>query len=86
MDLAEIAGGAELIVLGKLLLAEHHEDVLVEGVPDRLHGGIVERLPQIEPGDLGAERLGQWRDLHGVLSFLFLDYVFCPLLSTSRSA
>ena len=27
---------------------------------------------QIELGDLGAERLGQWRDLHGAFPFLFL--------------
>ena len=49
--------------------------LLVEGVPDRLHGGVVERLAQIEPGDLGAERLGQWRDLHGFVSFLLFSLV-----------
>ena len=54
VDLAEIAGGADLVGFRQFLIAEHDDDVLIEGVVDGLDGRGIERLAQIDARDCGA--------------------------------
>src|SRR6478609_3766107 len=53
--LAEIAGGPKLVVLGQFLLADAENHVAIEGITDRLDGGLVERFAQINFCNLGTE-------------------------------
>src|SRR5262245_20098471 len=71
MHLAEIAGGAQLILLRKVLVADAQNDVLIEGIADRLHGRFVEGLSEVDAGHLGAERRRQRLDGEGHWRFLF---------------
>jgi hypothetical protein len=56
MHLAEDTCGAQLVLFGQLLFAEDDKDIVVERLPDRGCGRVVDGLAQIQVGDLGTQR------------------------------
>ena len=67
-ELAELAAEGGLLVVGEFLVAEEHDVVGVEGVPDGGHGGVVERPGQVDAGDLGADDRRERADLDPLAS------------------
>ncbi len=53
---AEAGGEVAQLRIGEALVAEDHHGVAIDGGPDRIDGGLVERSAQIDAGDFGAER------------------------------
>ena len=62
-EIAEIGRELELLVLRDGLAAEHQHQMLVPGVPDRLHGLARQRLGEIDALDLRAAGGRQRHDL-----------------------
>jgi hypothetical protein len=60
---AEIAGDADQILLRQLLLREDDDDVVEPRLVDRLNGGLVRLLTQIEAADLRADVFGEGNDV-----------------------
>ncbi len=65
VHLAEIAGGAELVLFRQVLVAKHDDHVFIERLVDGRDVGVAERLPQIDPviaapsaGDSGSTEIG----------------------------
>jgi hypothetical protein len=66
---AECLGGGEVLVGGQALIVKHQRQMLGERPRQRLLGGGIDRLRQIDPADFGADCLGQRRDRdlgHGI--------------------
>jgi hypothetical protein len=62
-QLAEVAAEPDLAAVVEVLVAEEQHPVAQERRPDRGHGGLVERLGDVEPGDLGADVAGDRADV-----------------------
>ena len=62
---AEANGEVTQLRIGKALVAEDDHGVTIDGGPDGIDGGGVERSAQIRAGDLGSERCSKWSRVHG---------------------
>jgi hypothetical protein len=65
-EAAEVAGEAQLLLLGDFLAAEDQHDMVVPGLADGGHRLGRQFLGQIDAADLRAAGGGQRRDLHGL--------------------
>ena len=60
MDRAEMAGEIDLLLVGELLVAKDHDRVAVDRVLDGVAVGGLQRLREVDAGNLGDElRLGR---------------------------
>ena len=55
MDRAEVAGEVDLLVVGEFLVVEHHDRIAVDRVLDGVAIGGLQRLREVDAGDLGDE-------------------------------
>src|SRR6516165_11564982 len=65
LELAEVAGEGELLLVGDVLLAEHKNGVLVHAGLDRRHFHGAERATAVDPGDLPDKHRMQRTDRNG---------------------
>jgi hypothetical protein len=63
MDRAEMAGEVDLLLVGQFLVVEHHDRIPVDRRLDGVAVGRLQRLGEVETGNLGHE-VGRHR-LHG---------------------
>jgi hypothetical protein len=59
LELAEVAAEGDLLRRGKVLPREDQHQMLVPGLEDLPSREVVERLPEVDAGDLAAEREAQ---------------------------
>jgi hypothetical protein len=66
LERAEPAGEAHVLRVGELLVAEEHDEVVVQRLLDRGHGGrIVGCRREVDAAQLGADGRGEGHDLDG---------------------
>jgi hypothetical protein len=72
MDRPEMRREIDLLGVGKLLTAKDHDRVAVDRVLDGVAVSKLQRLREIDAGDLGDEGWGDWRNRDAQRSLLRL--------------
>ena len=62
MDRPELAGEVDLVVVRQFLAVEHHDRVAVDRCLDGVAVAGLQRLREIDAGDLGKEAGRAWRN------------------------